>query len=101
MMPLLQKRVLRLVTVALVLMVIGCTRRDYRVETRMDAHGRPTMKKVQYTPEELAARDAAMGYAPRKPVDPDLASIEEIWSKLTLEQRQELLRTARGMISTP
>jgi hypothetical protein len=83
----------------------GCGPREYYVKPESGALGVSSVQRVYYTPEQRAARDAALGYtfaapAPSpssRPVDAELSAIQERWPNLTAEQRATLVRTVKEM----
>jgi hypothetical protein len=81
---------------ASLLVLSGCGQKDYYVQTQTGPHGQITSsRKVYYTPEQKAARNEALGLA--GPSDPKLVELEDLWPKLTEEQRAAVLNSARQM----
>ena len=98
------KLIVPAIAAILCLAAFGCGRREsYSTVERGAAgtHGMVTnVKTYNYTPEQLEARDKALGYQPQppqRPKDERLATIQDLWPQLTEEQRAKLVETAREM----
>lgn len=70
---------------------------DHYTRTETGPHGQVTIKKVYYTPEEQAARQEAQRYANSRPEDSQMRAIEQLWPRLTEQQKDAVLRSVQQM----
>jgi hypothetical protein len=70
--------------------------RDYFMQTETGPLGQITIRKVYYTPEQLASRNEL--FAPTsRPADPLLGAVESRWPKLTTAQRAVVLEHVKSL----
>lgn len=78
--------------------VVSCQEPGHRIEVVAGQQGQTEIRKVPYTPEEIAQRERPrMVIATTMPSDPDLATLESLWPTLAPADRTAILDLAKRL----